>query len=257
MTSSEKTSGSENLPALCDGGVSPEARRVLTVKGDLGKLTPDQQEAYYIGVCNHLGLAYITRPFDFLTLKGPGGERTVLYARKDATEQLRKKHHISLEAEDPVLDEERGVVTVKVTARMSDGRSDQDFGSSSVCREVIRDKDDSHPTKWAELVPLTGKDYENAVLRAVTKGKRRVTLSICGLGFLDESEIETIPARSVVSTGPVTTGQMVDIREAFTNSRLDLGKFLARYSVAAVEDLTEAQATELIGLHRMATEVNE
>ena len=30
-------------------------------------------------------------------------------------------------------------------------------------------------------------------MKAETKSKRRVTLSICGLGFLDESEIDTIP----------------------------------------------------------------
>src|SRR6202020_1247291 len=32
-----------------------------------------------------------------------------------------------------------------------------------------------------------------AVMKAETKSKRRVTLSICGLGILDETEIETIP----------------------------------------------------------------
>ena len=34
----------------------------------------------------------------------------------------------------------------------------------------------------------------NAKLKAITKAKRRVTLSICGLGFLDETEIDTIPS---------------------------------------------------------------
>ncbi|BEJ60493.1 hypothetical protein B10172_05150 [Campylobacter jejuni] len=29
-------------------------------------------------------------------------------------------------------------------------------------------------------------------MKAITKAKRRVTLSICGLGMLDESELETI-----------------------------------------------------------------
>jgi hypothetical protein len=32
-------------------------------------------------------------------------------------------------------------------------------------------------------------------MKGITKGKRRVTLSLCGLGFLDENEIEDIPAR--------------------------------------------------------------
>src|SRR5690606_24912460 len=33
----------------------------------------------------------------------------------------------------------------------------------------------------------------NAYMKAETKAKRRVTLSICGLGWLDETETETIP----------------------------------------------------------------
>ena len=40
---------------------------------------------------------------------------------------------------------------------------------------------------------LAGDALVNAKLKAITKAKRRVTLSICGLGFLDETEIETIP----------------------------------------------------------------
>lgn len=32
----------------------------------------------------------------------------------------------------------------------------------------------------------------NALMKAETKAKRRVTLSICGLGLLDESEIDTM-----------------------------------------------------------------
>ena len=40
---------------------------------------------------------------------------------------------------------------------------------------------------------LKGEAHANAVLKAVTKAKRRVTLSICGLGWLDETEVESIP----------------------------------------------------------------
>jgi hypothetical protein len=35
------------------------------------------------------------------------------------------------------------------------------------------------------------------VLKCVTKAKRRVTLSICGLGWLDETEVETIPVAKI------------------------------------------------------------
>ena len=39
---------------------------------------------------------------------------------------------------------------------------------------------------------LSGEFRANAILKAITKAKRRVTLSVCGLGFLDETEVETL-----------------------------------------------------------------
>jgi hypothetical protein len=45
------------------------------------------------------------------------------------------------------------------------------------------------------IVPIEGLKGDakaNAILKAITKAKRRVTLSMCGLGMLDESEVETI-----------------------------------------------------------------
>jgi hypothetical protein len=44
------------------------------------------------------------------------------------------------------------------------------------------------------LAKLGGTDLANAMMKAETKAKRRVTLSICGLNILDESEIADIPA---------------------------------------------------------------
>ena len=51
---------------------------------------------------------------------------------------------------------------------------------------------------------MNGEALANAYMKAETKAKRRVTLSICGLGMLDETEVETIPdAKQVTDT--VTT----------------------------------------------------
>ncbi|MEK9723282.1 MAG: hypothetical protein VW405_07335 [Rhodospirillaceae bacterium] len=50
---------------------------------------------------------------------------------------------------------------------------------------------------------LTGESLANALMKAETKAKRRVTLSLCGLGMLDESEVETIPDAQVVLDEPV------------------------------------------------------
>nr|MBA2706681.1 hypothetical protein [Gemmatimonadaceae bacterium] len=44
---------------------------------------------------------------------------------------------------------------------------------------------------------LKGDALANALMKAVTKAKRRVTFSICGLGTLDETELETIPGTRV------------------------------------------------------------
>jgi len=44
----------------------------------------------------------------------------------------------------------------------------------------------------------------NALMKAVTKAKRRVTLSICGLGILDETEVESIPNAVPLDAEPVT-----------------------------------------------------
>jgi hypothetical protein len=71
-----------------------------------------------------------------------------------------------------------------VTARAKDrtGREDESTGA-------------------VPLGNLKGDALANALMKAETKAKRRVTLSIAGLGWLDETELETIP-RHVTSNNP-------------------------------------------------------
>jgi len=45
---------------------------------------------------------------------------------------------------------------------------------------------------FAKIAGLKGDMLGNAMLKAVTKAKRRATLSMCGLGMLDEEEIKSI-----------------------------------------------------------------
>jgi hypothetical protein len=63
------------------------------------------------------------------------------------------------------------VLVVTARATMPDGRVDESIGALPI------DK-------------LQGEARANALMKCETKAKRRVTLSICGLGMLDESEIE-------------------------------------------------------------------
>ena len=53
--------------------------------GDLSALDSGQRLAYYESVCQSLGLNPLTRPLEYLELNG----RLTLYAKRDATDQLR------------------------------------------------------------------------------------------------------------------------------------------------------------------------
>lgn len=137
------------------------------VAGDLSKLSQSERISYYRSTCASLGLNPLTRPFDYITLNG----KLTLYARKDATDQLRRLRGVSIGKPDITFQEDWIIVTVEAKDR--DGRTDSDVG-------MVNRKD------------MRG-DFGNAVMKAVTKAKRRVTLSICGLGMLDETEVETTP----------------------------------------------------------------
>ncbi len=147
------------------------ADRVLEVlvSGNLGVLTPPERLEYYNRVCDSLGLNPMTQPFAFITLNG----KLTLYALKGCTDQLRRIHGVSLkvDAQQPSVD----MYMVTATAVDGGGRQDSDIGVVS--------------TKG-----LSGEALANAIMKATTKAKRRVTLSICGLGMLDETEIADIPA---------------------------------------------------------------
>ena len=92
------------LPAPSLGG----AEAALIV-GDLSKLSPEQRQAYYLRVCESLGLNPLTRPFEYLTLNG----RLILYARKDCTDQLRSLHDVSVSITARERQEDVFIVTAR------------------------------------------------------------------------------------------------------------------------------------------------
>lgn len=158
-------------------GPQPNAEIIekVIMQGDLAKLSPEQRLNYYTSVCQSLGLNPLTKPFDYIQLNG----KLTLYAKKDATDQLRRSHKISIVIAQ--RDHSGDICIVTARATLPDGRCDEATGVVSIGG-------------------LKGDSLANALMKAETKAKRRVTLSICGLGFLDETEIETIPsARHVYS----------------------------------------------------------
>ena len=165
--------------------------RVL-ISGDLGKLTADQRVSYYQRVCASTGLNPLTNPFAYIKLNG----KLVLYALKGCTDQLRAINGISI----MIVGREQVGDVYTVTARATcKGRNDEDEGSVS--------------TKG-----LHGEALANSHMKALTKAKRRVTLSLVGLGMLDETEAETIPGAvmhdapvaKVPGRGATAVGQIVE-----------------------------------------------
>lgn len=163
---------------------SNTAIEAVIAKGDLGKLTPQERVNYYIATCRSLGLNELTKPFDYITLNG----KLTLYPTRTASDQLRKENGVSIS--EPVIEYKDDLVIVRVNAVDKSGRTDSDIGA-------------------VFIGTLKGADRANAIMKAITKAKRRVTLSICGLGWADESEIETIPNAQPV-TVDVVTGEIVD-----------------------------------------------
>lgn len=143
---------------------TPAVVEQVIVKGNLAELTVEGRIAYYNLVCQSTGLNPLTRPFEFITLNS----KLVLYAKRDATDQLRKIHGVSI----PSLKSEQigDLLIVTVQAIDRTGRSDTATGAVNLKGKV-------------------GDDLANAMMKAETKAKRRVTLSLCGLGMLDETEV--------------------------------------------------------------------
>lgn len=142
----------------------------VLIRGDLSKLNEQQRTEYYLRLCNSIGLNPMTQPFQYLTLNG----KLVLYARRDCADQLRKINGISIEIVSQ--DKVDGLLSIHVRAKDKDGRTDEDLGVVAFGEN------------------LKGEAAANTILKAVTKAKRRVTLSLSGLGFLDETEVADIPA---------------------------------------------------------------
>jgi hypothetical protein len=155
-----------------DAATAGEIMEKVLIRGDLDSFTSAERARYYIRVCQSLGLNPLTKPFDYLMLNG----KLTLYALKACTDQLRFIHHVSVSVVGHK--EADGLLTVHVRARMPDGRQDEDFGVVSLTDN------------------MKGDTRANAIMKAITKAKRRATLSLCGLGMLDETEIETIPDRA-------------------------------------------------------------
>lgn len=153
--------------------VSPAIVQSLILEGDISKMNPQQKVEYTTKLCQSLGLNVLTQPFQIIRFQG----KEKLYATKDCTEQLRKVHGVSVtESTSEKLDD---ILIVRV--KVSDKSLRTDVGTGVVVIKGL------NPT-----------DLANAYMKCETKAKRRATLSITGMGMLDESELDTMPVHTTV-----------------------------------------------------------
>lgn len=164
--------------------IGAETMEKVLIQGDLKVLTPLERVSYYDGVCKSLGLNPLTRPFDYLILNG----KLQLYAKRECTEQLRQIHDVSLTIKAREVTD--GCYVVTAQASLPNGRRDESIGA-------------------VPLEGLKGENRSNAIMKAETKAKRRVTLSICGMTFLDETEVDSVRGASRVAIDP-QTGEVLD-----------------------------------------------
>lgn len=166
-----------------------KAMEDLLFEGDLSKLSAKEKAQYLLKLCHSTGLDPMTQPFTFIANRKTG--KLSLYANKHAAAQLRQVNKVNLKliyagpycsiAElgngefslgEPINDK-LFMVVLRATLK---------FGKEA---EILLDYDIG--TAW---VGGSGEDLENAFMKAYTKAKRRVSLSICGIGFAEPRDVD-------------------------------------------------------------------
>jgi hypothetical protein len=150
----------------------------VVVGGNLAPLTPEQRVRYLKRVCENLRLNWETNPFIYLP--GEGG-KLQLFPTKDCAAQLRRRDTVSIEVTGRTYLPEQGVYMVEVVATTPDGRKDSAIGCVGV-------KGMSH------------ENLANQMMRAETKAKRRVTMSLCGLGLDGDDDAQIIAAKPLAGS---------------------------------------------------------
>lgn len=156
----------------------------LVMEGDLAKFTDEEQLAYYYAVCERAGLDPLSQPLEYLTLN----KKLVLYFKSKSTDQIAGNRGLSRRVVDTKMVGAVYLVIAECTDRA--GRVEQSTGAASI-------------------QGLTGDNLVNAMLRAESKAKRRSVISFTGLGFMDESDADSIPGAMRVE-GPKPNPHQAD-----------------------------------------------
>lgn len=202
--------------------IDPHILKVVLATGDVTDLNNDDLAEYIIAVCESLGVNPLTGPFSVMEVDRGAGKRQILYATRDLTDQLRQAKGISI----TIVSRENldGVFAVTARAQTPEGRQDEAIGAVPLVKELWEyDQAAKKRVPTGRMEPLSPDSRANALMKAETKAKRRVTLSICGLGMSDDSEVDSIPGAERVARGSKAEAQAVAERKIAENNA-DLAK---------------------------------
>lgn len=130
--------------------------------GNIGALSPLAQDALIDYRCRQLQLDPLTNPLIRVAVKG--SNKIILYARKEAAEQLRVAHGVTVTLISEQLTPD--FYKVVLNFKHKDGREEPNAGVEA-------------------LGAAKGEGLANAMLKAWSKALRRGTLAITGAGVSD------------------------------------------------------------------------
>ncbi len=153
-------------------------KKINDAIGDFSVLSNEERNIFVEHICETYGLDKSSVPVRFVT--DNKSKKVIPYLARTATDQLRMNLNISV-VEQNVQFSPNGIACI-VTVKVQDdkGRTDMDVGS-------------------VFLGNATGDDYAKQIMACVTKAKRRATISLSGIGILDEAEIMSMTSEEVLA----------------------------------------------------------
>ena len=163
----------------------------LAIDGDVSGLSEKQRIDYYKLVCEYCKIDPLTQPFNFIRQD----QKVTLYANKSATAQLTRLHGLKVKIESRDVVQATQCLITASAENPTTGAYAEDIGSVSI-------------------EGLKGAALSNAIMKAATKAKRRAILSVCGLGFISDAEVEDMPKNEI----EVLPTNIYTLKEGFEES---------------------------------------
>ena len=153
------------------------------IRGDVSSVPREALLRYIFTFCERVGISPLAVPFSLMkTQRG-----MQLVANRNFYDAVASKYAVSRECVGEGFFEGTDLYFTRYRASTPDGRVTEDMA-------------------LVDTTGLNGNDLANAIMKAHTKGRNRVTRAHLGFPFPDETEAETVPGASVVSIEEVPNG---------------------------------------------------